>query len=120
MLQANTYRLFNGGAHGEGTQLGPGLMDHLVHLLDGQDVLGTAPKRFDARLISVSGAHLTELACGFGVSPEQTAARIFDEIARFRDVLIQDLQTLLEAELVPPLGQAVRKLRRLARQSSKT
>jgi len=47
VLQADPDRLFDDRAHREHAQLCTGLMDHLVHLLDGQDVLGTAPQRFD-------------------------------------------------------------------------
>lgn len=70
----------------------------------------------EAVLISVTGASLSEQACGFGFAPEQIPRRIFEEISRFRQVLINDLQALLEAQPVPPLGQAIRKLRRLVGQ----
>jgi len=38
-VQTNTSYVLDGGSHGEAAHLIPGPMDHLIHLLDRQDIL---------------------------------------------------------------------------------
>ena len=68
----------------------------------------------EAVLISLNSARLTEEACAFGVTEEQTPQRVFGEVMAFREALMGDVIALLEGLAVPPLGRAVRSMRQLA------
>ena len=64
-------------------------------------------------IASVSGAILRESACDFALPKTKTAAAVFKEIEDFRKKLLRELAKHMEDEPTPPLGELVRKLKKL-------
>ena len=69
----------------------------------------------ESLLVSLSGASLAEDACGFGVAPEDTSRKVFQQVSTLRDELLASLSAQLHQQPSSPLAETIRKIRTWSR-----